>query len=204
LILSAATNIFPFAGSDGNPLSDVSGFAKVLDFIELMDYDIWGPWSAKVGPNAPLNDTCATTKNQAGSAVFTVQKWHAAGFPFHQIVLAVPSYGHSYQVNKTEAFEPGSTNLIPYPSFNASVHPKGDSWDNNTALDVCGNPQPNAGTFEFWGLVKLGYLNPDGTPKKGIFSRYDNCSQTVSFSFFRFVFVLLSQVFTTSVLAICV
>ena len=182
LILSAASNIVPFAGPDGNPLSDVSGFAKVLDFVEIMNYDIWGPWSPNVGPNAPLNDTCVAAPNQAGSAVSAVKKWHAAGIPFQQIVLGVPSYGHSFQVNKIDAFEPGSTNLLPYPKFNSSAHPKGDSWDNNTALDVCGNPQNNAGTIQFWGLIELGYLKPDGTPKKGISFRYDSCSQTVSFS----------------------
>jgi hypothetical protein len=33
LLLSAAVGIKPFIGSDGNPLSDVTGFAKVLDYI---------------------------------------------------------------------------------------------------------------------------------------------------------------------------
>ena len=38
LVLSASTAIRPFAGPDGNPLSDVSGFAKVLDCIEIVNY----------------------------------------------------------------------------------------------------------------------------------------------------------------------
>jgi hypothetical protein len=33
LILSAAVSLNPFVGSDGNPMSDVSEFAKVLDYI---------------------------------------------------------------------------------------------------------------------------------------------------------------------------
>ena len=33
LILSAAVATTPFVGSDGTPLSDVSGFADVLDYI---------------------------------------------------------------------------------------------------------------------------------------------------------------------------
>jgi chitinase len=203
LILSAATDIVPFTGSDGNPLSDVSGFAKVLDYMEIMSYDIWGPWSPTVGPNAPLNDTCAATQNQAGSAVSAVQEWHAAGIPLGQIVLGFASYGYSFLVNKTDAFEPGSTNLLaPYPKFNASAHPKGDSWDSDdTGVDMCGNAVFPGGTIEFWGLIQLGYLNPNGTLKQGIFFRYDNCSQTVRSFFF---FVLLTQVFTASGLAICV
>jgi chitinase len=37
LILSAAVTITPFIGSDGKPLSDVSGFADVLDYIGSLD-----------------------------------------------------------------------------------------------------------------------------------------------------------------------
>jgi chitinase len=37
LILSAAVATTPFVGSDGMPLSDVSGFADVLDYIGLLD-----------------------------------------------------------------------------------------------------------------------------------------------------------------------
>jgi chitinase len=33
LIVSAAVSIAPFLGSDGNPITDVSEFAKVLDYI---------------------------------------------------------------------------------------------------------------------------------------------------------------------------
>jgi chitinase len=189
--------------SDGSPLSDVSGFAKVLDYIEIMNYDIWWPWSPTVGPNAPLNDTCAATQNQAGSTVSAVQKWHAAGFPLGQIVLGLASYGHSFSVNGTDAFEraSGSTSLLaPYPKFNASAHPKGDSWDDGKGVDECRNAQFPGGTIEFRGLIQLGYLNSNGTLKQGIFFRYDNCSQTVSF----FFSVLLSQVLTGSDLAICV
>jgi chitinase len=192
LILSAATSVLPYAGPDGNPLKDVSGFAKVLDYIEIMDYDIWGPWSPTVGPNAPLDDTlaCAATQNRAGSAVSAVQKWNDAGMPLDQIVLAVPAYGHSFQVDKTDAFVHGSTSILaPYPKFNHNAHPKGDAWDNGGGVDICGNSVTFGGTVNFWGLIQLGYLNPDGTPKQGIFFRFDKCSQTVSFfsSFFRVV-----------------
>ena len=33
LIISAAVSITPFAGPAGTPMTDVSGFAKVLDYI---------------------------------------------------------------------------------------------------------------------------------------------------------------------------
>jgi len=182
LILSAATAIVPFIGPDGNPLSDVSEFAKVLNFIEIMNYDIWGSWSDTVGPNAPLNDTCAASPNQAGSAVSAVQKWQKAGIPLEKIVLGVATYGHSFRVNKADAFVTGSTTLLaPNPPFNAVNKPTGDSWADAAGVDSCGNAQSAGDSVNFWGLIDLGYLNANGSLKQGIFFRYDNCSQTVSF-----------------------
>ena len=40
--ITAATQSMPFAGPDGNPMTDVSAFAGVLDWILLMNYDVWG------------------------------------------------------------------------------------------------------------------------------------------------------------------
>lgn len=44
ILLTAATPISPWKDADGNPSADVSGFAKVLDFITVMNYDINGQW----------------------------------------------------------------------------------------------------------------------------------------------------------------
>ncbi|KAJ7044698.1 endochitinase [Mycena alexandri] len=176
LILSAATAISPFADSDGNPSADVSEFSKVLDYIAIMVYDINGPWSAAVGPNAPLHDSCAPSAFQAGAAVSAVNDWHAAGMPLNQIVLGVASYGHSFSVSKSDAFN--QTQLALYPPFNASVAPTGDAWDDAAGVDECGNFESQGGVINFWGLIQQGYLNADGTPKSGVPYLFDECTQT--------------------------
>ncbi|KAF9057902.1 endochitinase [Panaeolus papilionaceus] len=179
LLLSAATATVPFFGSNGSPLSDVSGFSKVLDWIAIMNYDLWGSWSAAVGPNAPLNDTCAASANQAGSAVSAVSKWNKAGIPLSQLVLGVAGYGHSFRVRKANAFAKGSTTqLMPYPKFDPSDPPVGDSWDDAAGVDVCGNASGPGGNINYWGMISLGYLNTDGSPKQGISFVFDTCSQT--------------------------
>ncbi|KLO18737.1 glycoside hydrolase [Schizopora paradoxa] len=179
LTLTAAVSLNPFAGPDGTPVTDVTAFAKELDFIEIMNYDVWGSWSTGVGPDAPLNDSCAATANQQGSAVSAIKAWTKAGMPPSQIVLAVPGYGHSFSVNNTAAFVNGSTTeLAAYPGFNASNQPFGDKWDDGPTTDECGNPQLQGGIFDFWGLVDGGFLNENGTVADGIASRFDNCSQT--------------------------
>lgn len=181
LIISAATSLLPWKGPNGNPLTDVSGFAKVFDYISIMNYDVSGPWLSYVGPNAPLDDSCAPAANRQGSAIAGVKAWTAAGMPIHKIVLGVASYGHSFTVHPNEAFGGSGQNLVAYPSFDSSKPPNGDAWDGGAGTDVCGNNNPPGGIFDFWGLVKGGFLNKDGSVAKGIYSRYDTCSQTVRF-----------------------
>lgn len=41
-VITAATQVWPWAGTNGAPMTDVSGFAQVLDWILLMNYDVWG------------------------------------------------------------------------------------------------------------------------------------------------------------------
>ena len=166
----------------------MSGFAEVLDYIAIMNYDVWGSWSASVGPNSPLNDTCAAPADQVGSAVSAVEAWTAAGIPLNQIVLGVASYGHSFSVAPHDAFVEGSkTELIAHPKFNASNQPLGDAQSSLGGIDVCGVHQGPGGTFTVGGLVENGFLNGDGNPAPGIYYRYDGCSQTVEWSHFDVV-----------------
>ncbi|KAI8986628.1 glycoside hydrolase [Trametes punicea] len=179
LTLSAAVGITPFAGTDGNPMSDVSAFAKVLDYVAIMNYDVWGSWSNAVGPNAPLNDTCAPAADQQGSAVSAVKAWTGAGFPANQLVLGVASYGHSFKVSNSAALS-GNT-LQPYPAFDKADQPLGDKWDSDApaGVDQCGNPTGGpSGIFDFFGLIDGGFLTANGTVADGIDYRFDECSQT--------------------------
>lgn len=176
LILSAATAINPFMDTTGSPSSSVSGFAKTLDFIEIMNYDIWGSWSSAVGPNAPLDDACASGANQQGSAKSAVAAWTKAGMQPHQIVLGVASYGHSFSVAPSAAVKNGA--LTAYPAFDASRQPAGDAWDDQPGVDVCGNEEPAGGNFDFWGLFQGQFLTGNAEPAQGIDYRFDNCSKT--------------------------
>lgn len=166
-----------------HPSQNISDFAQVLDWVELMVYDIWGSFSPTVGPNAPLNDTCASPVNQQGSAVSAIKAWTQAGMPANQIVLGVASYGHSFWVPRASAFNGSTTDtaLALYPTFNKTKQPLGDKWDDPNAIDPCsGNKTGPGGTFDYWGLIDGKFIEDDGKPAHGITYRYDNCSQTVS------------------------
>ncbi|KAI0340359.1 glycoside hydrolase [Trametopsis cervina] len=193
LVLSAATAIVPFNDPSGNPSADVSEFAKVLDYVALMNYDVWGSWSDAVGPNAPLDDTCAPAADQQGSAVSAVKAWTAAGFPAKQIVLGVAGYGHSFDVPSTTAFsvsaavnssvQPFGTKAIAaYPAFDKNNQPAGDNRDVDSppGVDSCGNSFPGgfSGIFNLAGMIQQGILDQNGTAVAGMGFRFDSCSQT--------------------------
>lgn len=144
-----------------------------------MNYDVWGSFSPTVGPNAPLDDTCAPPSDQQGSAVSGVKAWNQAGFSFNQIILGVAAYGHSFRVNRSNAFD-ASGNVNLYASFDKTDQPAGDSWDSTASgVDVCGNPNVVGGVFTFWGLIEAGFLHSNGTASFEVRHTFDSCSQTV-------------------------
>ncbi|KAG8216471.1 glycoside hydrolase family 18 protein [Butyriboletus roseoflavus] len=180
LTLSAATSIKPWLDSNGTPLTNVSAYGAVLDWIEVMNYDVYGTFSSVTGPNSPLNDTCASSSDQQGSAVSAVAAWTAADFPPNKIVLGVAAYGHSYTVPQSTAVTNSTLNL--YTAFDKTNIPAGDSWDPTiTGNDECGNPpvgNGNTGIYNIWALVNDGFLTENGTVATGMVGYYDECSQT--------------------------
>ncbi|KAF9528012.1 chitinase [Crepidotus variabilis] len=181
LFLTAAVGINPWVDANGNPLTDVGGFSKVLNYVAIMNYDVWGSWSDTVGPNAPLDDSCAPPSAQVGSAKSAIKAWKDAKFPASQIVLGIPSYGHSFRVRRQDAYLNGSTTqLALYPPFDKNDPPAGDKWDDAPGgVDICGVKQTQfGGNVDYWGMVDLGYLDSNGKPKDGRPYLFDNCSQT--------------------------
>jgi chitinase len=99
--ITAAVQTSPFAGADGDPVKDVRAFADALDWVVLMDYDMWGA-SANPGPNAPLSNACQNSTQPAANAEAAVDAWTAAGFPSNKLVLGVPSYGYISSSSETQ------------------------------------------------------------------------------------------------------
>lgn len=162
-------------------ISPSSSLHSLIQITEVMNYDVYGTFSSVTGPNSPLNDACAPSGDQQGSAVSAVAAWTAAKFPANKIVLGVPAYGHSYTVPQSTAVT--GTTLNIYTAFDKVNIPIGDSWDPPTTTpDICGNPpvgNGNSGIYNFWALIGDGFLGQDGTVASGMVGLFDNCSQTV-------------------------
>ncbi|KAL1674520.1 glycoside hydrolase superfamily [Schizophyllum commune] len=98
--ISAAVAHQPWIGDTGSPLSDVSAYASVMDWVGIMNYDVTGA-SAHPGPNAPLGNLCGTSAHPEASAQAAVKQWTGAGFPASKLMLGVPYYGYVSQSSDT-------------------------------------------------------------------------------------------------------
>ncbi|WVQ84655.1 hypothetical protein IAT38_006810 [Cryptococcus sp. DSM 104549] len=111
-IITTATQVWPFADTDGNPMSDVSAFADVIDWILIMNYDVWGS-STTPGANAPLSDGCGNSTQPLANAYAAVASWTAAGMPAKQITLGVPAYGYLQESTATQLKDRRSLQTLP-------------------------------------------------------------------------------------------
>ena len=183
LLISAAVGITPWLGDTGTPVTDVSEFAKVLDYVAIMNYDVWGLSDGIVGPNSPLNETCGS-KPSHGSAVSAVQTWTKAGMPPNKIVLGVAYYGRLFRVREKDANGNATDpdDLALYPPFDANDQPAGDQFDGVPGEpDVCGvkSTKPG-GIIQFSGMITTKrFLDEEGKPLQGKKFKFDNCSETV-------------------------
>lgn len=122
-IISAAVTQLPWLGSNGNPLTDVSAYAKQMNYVNIMcvygisindvffllltqgsgirNYDV-NSSSSTPGPNAPLSDACGTSSQPQATAEAAFAQWTAAGFPAGQLLLGLPTYGYVSQSSKTK------------------------------------------------------------------------------------------------------
>lgn len=162
-IISAATQVWPFASSTGSPLTDVSDFARYLDHITIMNYDVFS--SGDPGPNAPLSDGCGTSSMPLANAYAAIASWTQAGMPANQIMLGIAAYGYLYKSSasrlrtRRRGLEPRASVTVYNP-----------------------NGQTEGGQVNFASLISQGALAQDSNGKwvgAGGFTReWDNCSST--------------------------
>ncbi|WVR07629.1 hypothetical protein IAU60_004671 [Kwoniella sp. DSM 27419] len=179
-LITLATQVWPFAASDGSPMSDVSGFAKVIDWILIMNYDVWGS-SSTPGANAPLSDGCGNSTQPLANAYAAVSSWTGAGMPANQITLGVPAYGYLQKSTASQLIQRRSSFPVPPHKLltNGTSHQTRQSYvtvynDNGGSAD---------GQVMFESLISQGALKWDGdnngyVGSSGFERHWDGCSST--------------------------
>lgn len=99
-VITAAVSQSPWIASNGSPVGSVARAASALDYIMIMNYDVWGA-SSTPGPNAPLADLCGNSTQPGASAAAAVKQWSSAGMPRSKMILGSPLYGYLSTSSKT-------------------------------------------------------------------------------------------------------
>ncbi|KAG6833416.1 hypothetical protein H0H87_007401 [Tephrocybe sp. NHM501043] len=175
-IISAAVAHLPWLGPNGKPLTNVTEFASVMTYVNIMNYDV-NTASSKPGPNAPLGNPCGTSANPQANAESAFEQWTKAGFPASKLLLGLALYGY---VSKSTA-----TKLSGSSTYHSSVkypaHPRGPPKQLSVAS--AGDLSPMWGQqIAFNQLVHSGVLQKrnDGTytSAHGYTQCWDDCSDT--------------------------
>ncbi|GAA6026095.1 hypothetical protein JCM11491_003278 [Sporobolomyces phaffii] len=149
-------------GSNGAPLSDMSGFAAVLDYVNIMTYDVTGPWSGFTGPNSPLYSTCQPPGNKI-SIADAVTTYVKAGFQQNHITIGSPFYSYSFYVKaplvSTTCSDGSKSTLTQFPSTGST----------------CGNYLGSGPQYKYNELVDKGWFKS----QSGFRRIRDATSQTV-------------------------
>jgi len=168
LEITAAASITPWVGTDGQPMSDVSAYASLLDRVSIMAYDINGIWSKKTGPNAPLAGS--------QSVQSAIKAWTAAKFPASRLVLGLPLYGRAVTTTDSNMSQYGGSPAEGVPI--SSTCPQGDQDDAPWA-DVCaGGPAVMSGVWQWRLLRQQGVLTSPTTAGQGWTRGVDSQSST--------------------------
>ncbi|KAJ9063859.1 hypothetical protein DSO57_1036485 [Entomophthora muscae] len=170
-LLTAAVRVTPF-DKNGEPMKDVSAFAKVFDFINIMAYDIMGTWDKTTGPNAPFEN------GPAGNAVQfslkqSVEDWSNAKFPLNQITAGLAFYGRTQKVSK----DVDAKNMYVDNSNHTKI--QGDSKDVIEESKVCPEgPAAHSGVFRYRLLREQKVLVGKTKAGEGYQRFFDNATKT--------------------------
>ncbi|KAJ2732055.1 hypothetical protein IW152_004092 [Coemansia sp. BCRC 34962] len=139
---------------NGAPSTDVAAFAKVVDFANIMQYDINGAWNNITGPNAPFN--FKKDMGMQASFVSAIDAWTNAGWPANQLTAGIGFYGRS----TTTA---GDMTKDPENQYQEQLKevPLGDK-DDAPWTDSCAGTTSNSGIWQWKHLRNEGVLtSPD-------------------------------------------
>lgn len=97
--------------------TEMDKVAKIVDYVQLMTYDLRGGFTSEAGHHASLGASRGDTSKANARAV--VELFHAAGVPYDKMVLGAAFYGRSFTVTSAEnngLLQPSGIG-IPGPTF---------------------------------------------------------------------------------------
>ncbi len=80
---------------------DGKGLLPLVDFMNVMTYDMHGPWSDHAGYNAPLYPVTGDAKDGKGNHLGSFMDYWTSvkGWPKEKLNVGIPCYGYGYAVS---------------------------------------------------------------------------------------------------------
>ncbi|KAJ1718773.1 hypothetical protein LPJ53_006322, partial [Coemansia erecta] len=169
-LITMAVRVEPFDGASG-PVSDVSAFAKVADYINLMTYDIGGPWNPTTSPNSPLQ--YSPGQGPQFSVASAIDAWSSAGWPTSQINVGVPFYGYSMVTEQDMSKDPSNM----YATISSTI-PQGDKDDELSVAPCSDGPAVYSGEWQWKHLRDQGLLTSPTTAAAPWIRTWDSTTST--------------------------
>ncbi|KAJ9059075.1 hypothetical protein DSO57_1006207 [Entomophthora muscae] len=161
-LLTAAVRVTPF-DKNGVPMNDVSAFAREFDFINIMAYDIYGPWDRTTGPNAPFESSGLSFKQG-------INDWVSAMGTPSKVVAGLAFYGRT---QTTIGDMDGSTISVE----TNGQRTKGDDMDTNEPNETCNEGSIYSGVYRYRKL-RENILTDKTTASAGFTRYFDSPSKT--------------------------
>ncbi|XP_040854534.1 oviduct-specific glycoprotein isoform X1 [Ochotona curzoniae] len=96
LLLSAAVSGAPHIIQTSY---DVRLLGKLLDFINVLSYDIHGSWEKFTGHNSPL----FSLPDDPKSSAYAMNYWRKLGAPSEKLIMGFPTYGRTFHLLKASS-----------------------------------------------------------------------------------------------------
>ncbi|KAI4081953.1 oviductal glycoprotein 1 [Homo sapiens] len=93
LLLSAAVSGVPHIVQTSY---DVRFLGRLLDFINVLSYDLHGSWERFTGHNSPLFSLPEDPKSSA----YAMNYWRKLGAPSEKLIMGIPTYGRTFRLLK--------------------------------------------------------------------------------------------------------
>ncbi|KAM0754495.1 hypothetical protein T439DRAFT_115128 [Meredithblackwellia eburnea MCA 4105] len=162
-LVTISVNMSGFKGANGQKLADNSFFAKYVDYVIVMGYDVVAAgWANGVsGPNAPLTTCKSTTPTiQAG-----IDYWVKSGVPACQVILGLPAFSHSFTLASS--------------TLTATSYTLNGKTVSSKLFQKLATTAPVDPVYSYTNLISKGYLSSDATTGKNGFTRiWDTCTST--------------------------
>ncbi|KAK7501350.1 hypothetical protein BaRGS_00007475 [Batillaria attramentaria] len=124
---------------------DVPEVARLLDFVNLMSYDLHGSWDPTTGPNSPLYaHPSETGASRFLNVDWAARYWVEKGCPRDKLVIGVPLYGRTFTLSNP------SQNSLGAPA-------RGDGRPGHYTNEIC-TKIPTANTVARVPEMKVPYL----------------------------------------------